>query len=89
MATSPHLRVSVPHVEKLADLLVLLLPISPLELVILRCYSAADDAALGHDYYRRGTMILASTCASPSEPFFATIGIVVLDSVVVTTIVYS
>jgi hypothetical protein len=30
MMGSPHLHVSMPHVEKLADLLVLLLPIFPL-----------------------------------------------------------
>jgi hypothetical protein len=64
MFLSPHLHVSVPHVEKLADFLVLLLPIYPLtspgtihgglaliavlELKIRRCYGAAGDAALGH-----------------------------------------
>jgi hypothetical protein len=54
------------HVEKLADLLVLLPPIflltslgtiqgglacsTVLELEIRRCFGSADDAALGHDY---------------------------------------
>ena len=67
MVFSPPLHASMPHVEKLADLLVLLLlPIDPLtslgtilhggltfrtvlEHDIRRCYSATDDAALGHD----------------------------------------
>jgi hypothetical protein len=65
MGGSPQLHVSMPHVEKLADFLVLLLPIflltSPgaiqsglastavLDHDIRRCYSATDDAALGHD----------------------------------------
>jgi hypothetical protein len=65
MDVSPDLHVSMPHVEKLADLLVLLLPIFPLtslgtvqgglalsavlELKIRRCYGATDDAGLGHD----------------------------------------
>jgi hypothetical protein len=55
----------MPYVEKLADLLVLLLPIFPLtspgtiyggltcsavmELEIRRCYGATDDAAPEHD----------------------------------------
>jgi hypothetical protein len=59
------LQVSMPHVEKLADFLVLILPIIPLaslgtiqsglafsavlELKIRRCSSFADDAALGLD----------------------------------------
>jgi hypothetical protein len=57
--------VSMPHVEKLADFLVLLFPVFPLtslgtvqgrlaysavlELEIRRCYGSAYDAALGHD----------------------------------------
>jgi hypothetical protein len=61
----PHLHVSMPPVEKLADFLVLLLPIflltSPgaiqsglastavLDADIRRCYGATDDAAPGHD----------------------------------------
>jgi hypothetical protein len=61
----PDLPISMPHVEKLADLFVLLLPIFPLtgpgtvhgglassavlDLEIRRCYGATDDAALGHD----------------------------------------
>jgi hypothetical protein len=65
MVVSPHLHVSMPHVEKLADLLVLLFPIFPLtslgtirgglasstvlELELRRRYGATDDAALGHD----------------------------------------
>jgi hypothetical protein len=65
MFLSPDLHVAMPHVEKLADLLVLLLPIFPLtslgtvqgrlapstvlEHDIRRCYDATDDAALGHD----------------------------------------
>jgi hypothetical protein len=65
MLLSLHLPVSMPHVEKLADFLVLLLPIFPLtslgtircglayiavpELEIWRLYGAANDAALGHD----------------------------------------
>jgi hypothetical protein len=65
MDASPHLHVSVTDVDKLADLLVLLLPIflltSPgtiqgglasravLEPVIWRCYGLAVDAAHGHD----------------------------------------
>jgi hypothetical protein len=58
------LHVSMPHVDKLAHLLVLRLPIFPLtslgtiqsglassavlELEIRRCHGATDDAALGH-----------------------------------------
>jgi hypothetical protein len=65
MDRTPHLHVSVPHVEELADSPVLILPIFPLtspgtihgglaliavlELDIRRCYGATDDAALGHD----------------------------------------
>jgi hypothetical protein len=65
MGISPYLPASMPHIEKLADLSVLLLPIFPLtspgtiqgglalsavlELDIRRCYGATDDAALGHD----------------------------------------
>jgi hypothetical protein len=65
MDTIPYLHVSMSHVEKLADLLVLLLPIFPLtspgtihsglarstvlEHDIRRCYSVAYDAALRHD----------------------------------------
>jgi hypothetical protein len=59
-----HLHVSMPHIEKLADLL-MLLPIFPLtspgtiqgglaccavlELEIQRFYGSAGDAAVGHD----------------------------------------
>jgi hypothetical protein len=65
MGGTPHLHVSMPHVEKLADLLVLLLPIFPLtslgtiqggltytavlELEIRRFSGVADDAAPEHD----------------------------------------
>jgi hypothetical protein len=65
VVVSPDLHVAMPHVEKLADLLVLLLPIdlltslgtvqgrlapsAVLEHDIRRCYGATDDAALGHD----------------------------------------
>jgi hypothetical protein len=65
MDVSPDLHVAMSHVEKLADLLVLLLPIDLLtslgtvqgrlapstvaEHDIRRCYSATDDADLGHD----------------------------------------
>jgi hypothetical protein len=65
MGVSPHLHVSMPNVEKLADLLVLLLPIFPLtspgtvqgglassavlQHDIRRRYGATDDATLGHD----------------------------------------
>jgi hypothetical protein len=61
----PHLHVSMPHVEKLADFLVPRLPIYPLtssgtihgglassavlDLKIRRCYGATDGAAVGHD----------------------------------------
>jgi hypothetical protein len=61
----PHLHVSMPHVEKLADFLVLLLPIfsltslgtiqgglalsAVLELEIRRCHGSTDDAAPEHD----------------------------------------
>jgi hypothetical protein len=61
MASTPHLHVSMPHVEKLADLLVLLSPIcllaslgtiqyglaysAVLQLEIQRCSDLADDAA--------------------------------------------
>ena len=64
MHVIPHLLVSMPHVKKLADFLVLLLPIYPLtgpgtiqgglaysavlELDIRQCLGATDDAALGH-----------------------------------------
>jgi hypothetical protein len=64
MVVIPHLPVSMPNVKKLAELLLLLLPIDPLtssgtiqgrlalsavlELEISRCYGATDDAALGH-----------------------------------------
>jgi hypothetical protein len=64
MDVSPHLPISVPHVEMLADFLVLLLPIYPLtspgtvqggltlsavlELELWRCSGATDDAALDH-----------------------------------------
>jgi hypothetical protein len=65
MGVSPYLHVSMPHVEKLTDWLMLLLPIDPLaslgtihgghaliavpDLETRRCYGAAHDAALGHD----------------------------------------
>jgi hypothetical protein len=60
MAVIPHLHASVPHVEKLADLLVLRLPIflltSPGAIegglaltAVLQCYNSTDDAGLGHD----------------------------------------
>jgi hypothetical protein len=65
MEVSSHLHVSMLHVEKLADLLMLLLPIYPLtshgtvhgglassavlESEIRRRYGAADDAALRHE----------------------------------------
>jgi hypothetical protein len=65
MHVMPHLHVSVTHVEKLADMFVLLPPIFPLtscgtiqgrlahsavlELEIRRCLCSADNAALGHD----------------------------------------
>jgi nitrate reductase NapE component len=65
MDGSPHLPVSTPHVEKLADFLVLRFPIFPLaslgtirgglayiavlELEIRRLYGATNDTALGHD----------------------------------------
>ena len=65
MVLSPDLHVPMPHVEKLADFLMLLLPIYPLtslgtiqgglatsavlELEIRRRYGAAVDAAFGHD----------------------------------------
>jgi hypothetical protein len=65
MAITPDLHVSVTHVEKLADLLVLLPPIFPLtslgtiqgglacsavlELEIRRCFGSAEDAAPDHD----------------------------------------
>jgi hypothetical protein len=65
MVVSPHLHASMAFVEKLADLLVLLLPIFPLtglgtiqgglasstvlELEIRRCDGATDDAAPNHD----------------------------------------
>ena len=68
MNATPELHISMPHVEKLADLPVLLLPINPLtstgaikgklasiavlEHDIQRRYGATDDAALGHDYCR-------------------------------------
>jgi hypothetical protein len=64
MVLSPYLHVSMPHVEKLADFLVLLLPIYPLtspgtvhgglaciavlEHDIQRCFYSTYDAALGH-----------------------------------------
>jgi hypothetical protein len=64
MDISPNLHVSVPHVEKLADMPVLVPPIylltsmgtiqggmalgAVLERDIRRCYGSADDAALGH-----------------------------------------
>jgi hypothetical protein len=67
MGGSPHLHISMPHVEKLADFLVLLRPIflltSPgaiqsglastavLDHDTRRCYSATDDAGPGHDCY--------------------------------------
>jgi hypothetical protein len=70
MFISPNLHVSMPHVEKLADFFVLILPIFPLtspgtvhsrlalsavlELEIRRCCNATDDADLGHDCYRIG-----------------------------------
>jgi hypothetical protein len=60
----PHLHISVPHVEKLAYFLVLLLPIFPLtslgtiqgglatsaalELKLRRRFGSAEDAALRH-----------------------------------------
>jgi hypothetical protein len=60
----PHLHVTMPHVEKLADLILLLPPILPLtslgtikgrlaysvELEIRRCFGSADDAAPEHDH---------------------------------------
>jgi hypothetical protein len=71
MLITPHLHVSMPHVEKLADFLVMLPPIFPLvslgtaqgglaysvelELEILRCYGSADDAAPEHDDIQRST----------------------------------
>jgi hypothetical protein len=74
MDFTPHLHVSMPHVEKLADFLVPLLPIFPLtslgtvqgglaysavlELEIRRCYSFADDAALGHDCCWSGVRVV-------------------------------
>jgi hypothetical protein len=61
MDSSPHLHASMPHVDKLADFLVLILPIcllanlgtvqgglassAVLELNIWRCFGSADDAA--------------------------------------------
>jgi hypothetical protein len=61
----PHLHISMPHVDKLADFLVLLLPIfsltilgtvqgglalsAVLELEIRRSNGATDDTALRHD----------------------------------------
>jgi hypothetical protein len=69
MDSIPHLHVSMPHVEKLADLLVLLPPIlsltsfgtiqgglacsAELELEIWRCLGSTDDAAPEHDYCQR------------------------------------
>ena len=68
MVVSPHLHTSMPHVEKLADLLVLLLPILPLtslgtihgrlacsavqELEIQRFFDSTDDAAPEYDCCR-------------------------------------
>jgi hypothetical protein len=65
MNVCPNLHISMPHVEKLADSPVLLLPIFPLtnpgtvqgglalstvlEHDIRRCRGGTDDAALGHD----------------------------------------
>ena len=62
---SSHLHISTPHVDQLAELLVLRLPIFPLTSLgtihgglassavhqhdIQRCYGATDDADLGHD----------------------------------------
>ena len=70
MVLSPHLHATMPDVEKLADFLVLLLPIdlltslgtihgglacsAVLELEIRRCYDATDDAALGHGCWWSG-----------------------------------
>jgi hypothetical protein len=66
MGRGPHLHVAMPFAEKLADFLVLLLPIfaltilgtiegglaysAVLELEIRRCYSITDRAALGHGH---------------------------------------
>jgi hypothetical protein len=71
MGISPYLHVSMPHVEKLADLLVLRLPIfsltslgaiqrglalsAVLELELRRCSSSTDDAVLRHDCAWSGT----------------------------------
>jgi hypothetical protein len=65
MSSTPHLHVSVPHVEKLAEFLVLLTPIflltslgtiqgglasrTELEMEIRRCYRFAAGAAPEHD----------------------------------------
>jgi hypothetical protein len=65
MDGSPQLHVSMPHIEKLAEFLVLLPPIlslaslgtiqgglarrTVLELEIRRCFDLADDAAFRHD----------------------------------------
>ena len=74
MEFSPHLHVSMPHIEMLADSLVLLLPIFPLtslgtihgglalravlELELRRCHGSADDAALRHDYCWRRVRVI-------------------------------
>jgi hypothetical protein len=76
MVVSPHLHVSIPHVEKLADFLMLLLPIFPLtslgtiqgglatsavlELEIRRRYGATVDAALDHHCCQSG--VRAAQC---------------------------
>jgi hypothetical protein len=65
MRASPYLHVAMPHVKKLADFLVLPLPIYPLtspgtvhgrlayitvlKLDIRRSVGSADDTALGHN----------------------------------------
>jgi hypothetical protein len=69
-----YLPVSMPHIEKLTDFLVVLLPIFPLtslgtiqgglassavlELEIRRCYGATNYAALGHDCCLSGVRVL-------------------------------
>jgi hypothetical protein len=75
MENTPHLYVSMPHVEKLADLFVLLPPIFPLtslgtiqgglaccavlELEIWRCFGSAGNADHGHDCCWSGARVVS------------------------------
>ena len=83
MDGTPHLHVSMPDVEKLADFLVLLPPIFPLtslgtiqgglaysavlELEIWRCYGSTDDAAPEHDCCLIGVRVVLWMQIDPVE----------------------